>query len=75
MRIGLRKRVKTPVGALNISLRGLRSISIPIGPVTINISPRGIRASTTVGGVSLTQPVSNQKIVNIYDWVMSKFRR
>jgi len=72
MRVQVRKKIKTPIGGLNLTLRGLRSISIPLGPITINISPAGIRASKTVSGISLRETIPKEKILSALSWLKRK---
>ena len=56
-KLRFRKQIKAGGARLNLST-GMPSLSIPVGPVTINISRRGINLTVTpIAGISLQQKI------------------
>ena len=56
-KLRFRKQIKIGGARLNLST-GVPSLSIPLGPVTINISKRGINLTVTpIAGISLQQKI------------------
>ena len=56
-KLRLRKQIKIGGARLNLST-GVPSLSIPVGPVTLNFSTRGINLTVTpITGISLQQKI------------------